>query len=218
MQWVFYVQILADITGSLYAHLQVWKLALAHPHMASQAQPTPQHCHNVGANIASMSVPTLWQHSDVPVDTFKCPSNSVWTSRQRCVNFIPTLCFDQNPNVAAMLSQCWWMSVNIEITFRQCCVNVVATMGIMLRQRSGNVVWTLSQCWCPMLGTNVGNVVWMLSQHWCPILYLVGLGAEWQLHSNLNFLHIYYINMHAYIGTITSTNIYEWSYLPWQLS
>ena len=54
-------------------------------------------CHNVGANVVGMFVPTMWQCSHV--DTFERTSNVVWMSRQCCMNIVPTVYFDQNPNV-----------------------------------------------------------------------------------------------------------------------
>ena len=133
---------------------------------------------------------------------------------ERPDNVVWTLYFDQNPNIATTLSQRWPMLANIETMFRQRCVNVVAmslpTSGMTLTQDSGNIVSMLWHChsqrWWPMFTQHSGNIVWMLSQWWCPTLYLVCLGLEWQLHSNFNFLHICYISMHLYIGAITSTH------------
>ena len=190
-----------------------------------------QRCHNIGNKAVSMSVPMLWQHSNV--DTLKRPSNFVWMSRQCCANDVWTLYFDQIPKVAITLSWHWAMSANIvtlfrqhcmnvvamslsmswidiETTFKQCCMNVVYTLVLnyetIFRQHCVNIAW--------MSVPNVGdqhwdNVVWMLSWCWCPTLYLDGLGPDWKLHSNLNFLHFCNINTHLYIGSITSTNIYE---------
>ncbi len=102
------------------------------------------------------------------------------------------------PNIATTMSQCWLTSANIETTFGQHCVNVVATllstMGTyvetMLRQCCVSVVAMSLSTLRPMLRQLSGNIVWMLSQHWLPMLYLVGLGPEWQLYSNLNFLQL----------------------------
>ncbi len=74
-----------------------------------------------------MLVPTLWQRSNV--DTFKCPSNVVWTSRQCCMNIVLMLYFNQNPNVATMLSQCWLMLANIQAMWCECCGNVALNVG-----------------------------------------------------------------------------------------
>ena len=109
-----------------------------------------QRFHNIGANAVSMSVPTLWRYSFV--DTIKHPSNVVWMSRQCCVNIIPTLYFDQNPNIATMLSQCWLMLANFETTFRQHCVNVVAMLLSLL---GTNIETTFGQ--------RLHNIDWMLS-------------------------------------------------------
>ena len=38
------------------------------------------------------------------MDTFECPSNVFWTPRQRCVNVVPVLYFEQNPNVVTILA------------------------------------------------------------------------------------------------------------------
>ena len=72
-------------------------------------------------------------------------------SRPLCVNIVPMLYLNQNPNVATVLSQHWPTLANFETTFRQCCVNVVtaslSTLGTdietMFRQRCVNVAWTL---------------------------------------------------------------------------
>ena len=114
-----------------------------------------QCCHNVGANIVSTSVPVLWQRSSV--DTFKCPSNVVWMSRQHCVNVVATLYFDQNPNVATTLSQhcgqCW-------PTFRQCCVTVVAaSLPNIGKWHWDNIQATLGEH-CGNVTLNVGDWHW----------------------------------------------------------
>ena len=107
-----------------------------------------QRCHNADANVVSTLVPTLWQCSNV--DTLNRPSNVVWTSRQGCVNVVPTLHFDQNPNVATMSSQHWPTLGKVETSFRQRCGNVVAILlsilgtdiRTMFRQFCVNVVAT----------------------------------------------------------------------------
>ncbi len=136
-------------------------------------------------------------HSGPKPTKYNVGTNIGTTFRQHCVNM--SQCSGKHcVNVVAMSFST--LGTNIETMLRQHCVNVGA------------------QHWGPMLRQRSCNSVWMLSQHRFPTLYLVGLGLQWQLHSNLNFLHIYNISMHLYIGTSTSTSIYEWSYLPWQFS
>ena len=69
------------------------------------------------------------------------------------------------------------MSANIETMFRQCSVNLVATLlpniKTMFRQSCVNVAWQhWSQYWELMLGQHSGNAVLILSKRWCHMLGL----------------------------------------------
>ncbi len=105
-------------------------------------------------------------------------------------------------NVQAMLCECCgnvalnvgdWRWDNIQAMLCECCGNIALNVGdwhwdnvqATLCERCLNVSpqhWALTFTQCS------DNVAWTLSQCWSPTLYLVGLGPEWQFHSNLNFL------------------------------
>ena len=121
------------------------------------------------------------------------PVNIVWMLYQCCIW-----------TKILMLLQLVWM-------LWQCCPQCWEPI---LRQHSGNVVWTLSQYWCPILGFDIETT---LRQHCVNVVStlapnLVVLGPEWQLHSKLNFPHICSFNTHLYMGTITSTNMSNATY------
>ena len=98
----------------------------------------PQCCLNIGLNI-------------VFVDTIKRTSNVVWISRQRCVNILQNFVYWQKSQHCQNIdTQHSPRSANIETTFRQCCMNIVAmslpmlvtNIGTMFRQCCVNVVAT----------------------------------------------------------------------------
>ena len=153
---------------------------------------------------------------------------------QRCGNVVWTLWQHRSPTLVT----------DVETTFRQCYVNVVATSlpsvgercwdkiqatlceccgnvalqhwELLLRQCSGNIVY---QCWSPTLNQCWSPTLYQccsltLYQHCCPILYLVIWGPEWQSHKHLNFRHICNTSKHLYIGTFKSTTVSEQYYLP----
>ena len=131
-----------------------------HQELSSNPANTPilwQRCHNVGASVVSTSVTKLWQHSNV--DTVKHPSNIMWTSKQCCVNVVPTLYFNQNPNISTMLSQHWPNLANIQTMFRQRCANVVAMPLSKLGTDIGDdVETTFSQCCVNDVSMSVPNI------------------------------------------------------------
>ena len=88
-------------------------------------------------------------------------------------------------NFVTMLADVAWHWENIQATLNKHCTNNVFWPNC-------NVVTMLSQHW-PM-SANIETVcmqcLWMLYRCSCPMLYLIVLGPKWQLHSNLNVLHI----------------------------
>ena len=168
MLWIWNKQFVAPFLSPLpVAEGRNWHVTW-HSHSAN-APTLWQQCHNVGGNVVSTLVPTLWQYSFV--DTFKHPSNTVWTSKQHCVNIVPVLYFNQNPNIAitlANVSQHW---DNVEAKLCECCGNVALNIG----DRCSDNVWAML-CECHgNVALNVGhqpsdNVQAIFGEHWCPML------------------------------------------------
>ncbi len=144
-------------------------------------------------NIVITLVPTLSQCWSPMfwwcwfVDIFNHPRNVVWTSR-KCVNIVPMLHLEENPNVATTLSHnCVNVSAvmlpnikdrlwdKIQTTWCEYCDNITPSVGewgrdnvqAMLCESLANVA---TQCWGLRLRQHIGNVGWMLSKHWCQTL------------------------------------------------